>query len=217
MPRVRIAANEVQLDAVAWQSLRKHTQGILGEFRPLGAKQVNLRLNESEKESKLPVFIDWIALPSVSAKIANRSAEADIGKYRLGETTPSIVYNEGVAQAGKKIIERDWTCKQLLKEKRVESKLAVQKAGLMYQKFIGIIAGEKPSWRCVGLLTVSFEKKPKKVDLNEVENKMKKLASWPESPKSDPVKSEFVNYLEEVFILGGPFVKRAMNDTRKRS
>lgn len=217
MPKVRIAASQVQLDTVAWQNLRKHTKGILEGFKPLGAKQVNLRLNESEKESKLPVFIDWFAVPHVSAKIANRSAQADIGKYRLGETTPSIVYNEGVAQAGKKIIERDWTCKQLLKEKRVESKLAVQKAGLMYQKFIGIIAGEKPSWRCVGLLTVSFVKKPKKAVLNKVENKMKKLASWPESPKSDPVKSEFVNYLEEAFILGGPFVKRAMNDTQKRS
>jgi hypothetical protein len=207
MPKVKILANDVKLDDATWQGLRKHTERILKEFRPLGAKQMNLRLNESEKEAKLPVFIDWIALPSVSAKIAPRSPTDDMGKYRLGEATPSRVYNDGVAQAGKKIIERDWTCEQLLKEKRVESKLAVQKAGLMYQKFIGIIAGQKPNWRCVGLFTISFEKKPKKAALDEIEQNMKKLASWPENPKSDPVKSEFVNYLEEVFMLGGPLLK----------
>ena len=77
----------------------------------------------------------------------------------------------------------------------------------MYQKFIGVIAGEKAAWRCVGLLTISFEKKPKKAHLDEVEKKMRQLASWPENPKSDPVKSEFVNYLEQVFILGGPLLK----------
>lgn len=207
MPKVRIAANNVKLDDVTWKSLRKRTQDILDDFRPLGAKQVNLRLNQSEQEANLPVFIDWIALPSVSAKITKRSPEPDIGKYRLGETTPSKVYSEGVKRAGKKIIERDWTCDRLLKEKRVESKLAVQKAGLMYQKFIGIIAGEKAAWRCIGLLTISFEKRPKKAHLDKAEKKMKQLASWPENSKSDPVKSEFVNYLEGVFILGGPLLK----------
>ena len=207
MPKVKIVANDVQLDNATWNSLRKHTQDILDEFRPLGAKQVNLRLNESEQEAYLPVFIDWIALPSVSVKLAQRSRESDIGKYRLGEATPSRVYNDGLKQIGKKIIERDWTCENLLKEKRLESKLAVQKAGLMYQRFIGIIAGEKPNWRRVGLLTVSFEKKPKKAHLGEVEKTMKKLASWPENAKSDPVQSEFVKYLEEVFILGGPLLK----------
>jgi hypothetical protein len=207
MPKVKIVANDVQLDNATWNSLREHTQDILDDFRPLGAKQVNLRLNESEQEAYLPVFIDWIALPSVSVKLAQRSRESDIGKYRLGEATPSRVYNDGLKQIGKKIIERDWTCENLLKEKRLESKLAVQKAGLMYQRFIGIIAGEKPNWRRVGLLTVSFEKKPKKAHLGEVEKTMKKLASWPESARSDPVQSEFVKYLEEVFILGGPLLK----------
>lgn len=207
MPKVKIVANDVQLDDATWESLRKRTQDILDAFRPLGAKQINLRLNESEQEAYRPVFIDWIALPSVSAKLAKRSPESDIGKYRLGEATPSKVYDDGVKQIGKKIIERNWTCQNLLKEKRLESKLAVQKAGLMYQRFIGIIAGEKPSWRRVGLLTVSFEKKPKRAHLVEVEKKMKKLASWPENAKSDPVKSEFVKYLEEVFILGGPLLK----------
>jgi hypothetical protein len=205
--RVRIVANEMHLDDLMWQGLRERTQGILKDFRTHGARQVNLRLNESEQEQTRPVFIDWVALPSVTARIARRSLESDIGKYRLGEGTPSQVYKEGVALAGKKIIERDWKCKQLLREKRVESKLAVQKAGLMYQKFIGIIGGDPGKWRCVGLLTVSFEKKPKGVNLVKVEEKMKRLASWPDKPKSDPVKSDFVKYLEEVFVLGGPLVK----------
>ena len=104
MPKVKIVANDVQLDNATWNSLRKHTQDILDDFRPIGAKQVNLRLNESEQEAYLPVFIDWIALPSVSVKLAQRSPESDIGKYRLGEATPSRVYNDGLKQIGKKII-----------------------------------------------------------------------------------------------------------------
>jgi hypothetical protein len=207
VPRVRIVANEMHLDDFTWQGLRERTQGILKDFRTHGARQVNWRLNESEQEQARPVFIDWLALPSVTARIVRRSPESDIGKYRLGEGTPSEVYKQGVALAGKKIIERNWQCKELLREKRVESKLAVQKAGLMYQKFIGIIGGDPENWRCVGLLTVSFEKKPKRADLVKVEEKMKRLASWPEKPKSDPVKSDFVQYLEEVFVLGGPLVK----------
>lgn len=205
--RVRIVVNEMHLDDLTWQNLRDRTKGILKEFRTHGARQVNLRLNESEQEQTRPVFIDWVALPSITARIARRSLESDIGKYRLGEGTPSKVYDEGVAFAGKKIIERDWKCNELLREKRVESKLAVQKAGLMYQRFIGIIGGDRGNWRCVGLLTVSFEKRPKRADLDEVDKKMKRLASWPEKPKSDPVKSDFVKYLEAVFVLGGPLVK----------
>ena len=205
--RVRIVANEMHLDDLTWQGLRDRTQGILKQFRTHGARQVNWRLNESEQEQTRPVFIDWVALPSVTARIARRTLESDMGKYRLGEGTPSKVYEQGVALAGKKIIERDWNCKELLREKRVESKLAVQKAGLMYQRFIGIIGGDRGNWRCVGLLTVSFEKKPKRAELGKVEEKMKRLASWPEKPKSDPVKSDFVQYLEKVFVLGGPLVK----------
>ena len=73
MPKVRIEANNVKLDDVTWKSLRKRTQHILDDFRPLGAKQINLRLNQSEQEANLPVFIDWIALPSVLRQ--NRQAK----------------------------------------------------------------------------------------------------------------------------------------------
>lgn len=208
-PTVRVEPN-MQLDEETWRGLRAHTQEVLKDFQRLGAKQVNLRLNESEREDPLPVFLDWLALPGISAKIAKRSPQTDIGRYRLGETTPSKVYNDGIAQALKQIIERDWTCDLLLKEKRVESKLVVQKAGLMYQTFIGIIAEVNGNWRRVGLLTVSFEKKPKKADLDEVKKKLHNWASWPADPKSTPVKSKLVDYLEEVFILGGPLlIKRA--------
>lgn len=179
-----------------WEGIRSVTAAVLDEFRRLGAKQVNLRLNESGKEDKRPVFIDWVALPKVWSDLAKKSETKDLGKSRLGEGTPSKVYEEALKKAGKGIIERNWKLKQLLKEKRVESKLAVQKAGLMYQRFIGIIA----QGRCVGLLTVSFEKKPKK--LHEVDNKMKQWASWPGYPKS-----KLVSYMEENFIFGGPFVK----------
>jgi len=183
-----------------WEGIRKITESVLHELKFLGARQVNLRLNQSNNQEKRPVFIDWLALPHVYARIAKRCEEEDMGRCRLGEPTPSKVYDAGLATAGKRLIERDWEWKQLLKEKRVESKMAVQKAGLMYQRFIGIIAEESGTQRCAGLLTVSFERKPKK--LKEVDERMKKWASWPGHPKSPLVK-----YVEENFVLGGPLFK----------
>lgn len=183
-----------------WREVRQITESVLQEFRALGARQVNLRLNQSQNEEKLPIFIDWIALPSVTAGLANRCEEKDVGRWRLGEPTPSKVYDAGLAQAGRRLIERNWKVKRLLKEKRVESKLAVQKAGLMYQRFIGILAEEAGAKRRAGLLTVSFKNKPR--NLKEIDKRMKKWASWPGHPKSPLVK-----YMEENFVLGGPLFK----------
>jgi hypothetical protein len=182
-----------------WKGIREVTQTLLKEFEGLGAKQVNWRLNESGKSSKSPVFIDWLAVKNITDSLAKKSGVKDYGVYRLGDSLPSNVYDEGLDKAGKDIVERDWGCDQLLKEKRVESRLLVQKAGLMYQRFIGIIAEQEGSRRGVGLLTVSFEKKPS--TLEAVDAKMKQWASWPGNPKSG-----LVEYIEQNFVLGGPAV-----------
>ena len=206
MAKVEIGAGmetKKQLEA-KWEGIRGLTEAVLNDFQVLGAKQVNWRLNESHNEDKRPVFMDWLALPRVSDRLAKRrTADGDLGKSRLGETTPSEVYDAGLDRAGKGLIERNWKFKQLLKEKRVESKLLVPKAGLMYQRFIGIIAEEEGGRRRrAGLLTVSFEKKPKKQKLDEVDKRMKEWASWPGNPKS-----KLVTFIEDHFQLGGPFIK----------
>lgn len=182
-----------------WKDIREITQTILKEFEGLGAKQVNWRLNESGIGNKSPVFIDWLAVKDITDRLAKKSGVKDYGVYRLGDPLPSNVYNEALDRAGKDIVERDWGCDQLLEEKRVESRLLVQKAGLMYQRFIGIIAEQEGSRRGAGLLTVSFEKKPS--ILEAVNAKMKQWASWPGNSKSGLVK-----YIEQNIVLGGPVV-----------
>jgi len=184
----------------SWQGIRSLTQAVLEDFKRLGAKQLNLRLNESNSEEKRPVFIDWIAVKPIAERLARKSGVGDYGEFRLGDTIPSRVYEEALSGAGRKIIERNWKSDVLFKEKRVESRLMVQKAGLMYQRFIAIVGGAGDQRRAVGLLSLGFEKKPKKLDA--IDDKMKQWASWPGFPKSPLVK-----FAEENFTVGGPFLK----------
>jgi|GEM_PF-1510661 len=184
-----------------WQSVRELTEKVLADFSRLGAKQLNLRLNESNTEEKRPVFIDWIALKQVSDRLGRKSSLSDDwGRSRLGDTVPSRVYEEALSGAGRKIVERNWKSAEIFKEKRVESRMMVQKAGLMYQKFIALIGGDGDQRRCVGLLSLAFESRPKKS--GAVDAKMKEWASWPGFPKSD-----LVRFAEEHFDVGGPFLK----------
>jgi hypothetical protein len=186
-----------------WQIIRVVMVKVLKDLQGLGAMQVNLRLNASNKEDRLPVFIDWLGADSVVNKLGAQSgipgAEKDWGLYRLGDGLFSTVYIDAVDKVLKGIVEREWTPETLKKEKKTESQLLIQKASLNYQKFIGIVAGSKR--RCVGTLTVSFEKKPNVKKLPDIDDKMKQWASWP--PK---LKSELVQKIESNFVLGGPFI-----------
>jgi hypothetical protein len=202
--KVRVKANITPSQwGTAWNGMRNITRSVLAEFRPLGAKQVNLRLNASGTESKLPVFIDWVAVKEVTDSLTDKSGIRDYGKYRFGDPIPSTVYDQAVDKVGKGIVRRDWECNRLFREKRVQSRLLVQKAGLMYQQFIGIIAEQKGRRRCVGILTVSFRQKPRK--LNDVDAKMREWASWPKNPRSKGYrKSKLVEYIEQRVVVGGP-------------
>lgn len=202
--KVSVAAREPSKQLKEkWQIIRAVMRNVLKDFQGLGAMQVNLRLNASNKEDRLPVFIDWLGADSVVNKLVAQSgipgAEKDWGLYRLGDGLFSTVYLDAVDKVLKGIVEREWTPETLKKEKKTESQLLIQKASLNYQKFIGIVAGSKR--RCVGTLTVSFEKKPNVEKLPEIDDKMKQWASWPPKPKS-----ELVQKIESNFVLGGPFL-----------
>jgi hypothetical protein len=188
-----------------WIGLRQVTQTVLEELERFGAKQVNLRLNESGQRDKRPVFIDWVAVRGVTDRLAKKSGISDYGEYRFGDSVPSKVYSQALDEAGRKVIERDWDWQRLCKEKRVESRLLVQKAGLMHQKFIGIIAEQAGKRRCVGTLTVSFAKRPRQE--HDVKPKMKQWAAWPKNLKSkECIKSRLVKYIENHIALGGPVI-----------
>lgn len=195
---------KVQELGPSWSAIRSLTARVLEDFRRLGAKQLNLRLNESNSEEKRPVFVDWVAVKPISDLLMQKSGidVATWGEFRLGDTVPSRVYDEALLAAGRRVIERDWS-EGDFREKRVESKLMVQKAGLMYQRFIAIIGGDEGARRSVGLISIAFPTKPNKKKINAIDAKMKEWASWPGFPKS-----ELVRFAEEHFAVGGPFLKQ---------
>lgn len=165
-----------------------------------GVRQVNLRLNESDTTNKLPVFIDWVGVQDVIVLLTRNGQLSDPGLYRFGDKIPSVVYNQTVDSALQNIPARDWTDPKTLSEKRPESKLLAPKVGATYQKFIGIIAGDRNNQRrCVGILTVGFSHEPNPVQ--QVEDEMRRVASWPPNYKSRLVQS-----IEQNFIVGGPLV-----------
>jgi hypothetical protein len=205
--RVKVQANIRPEDwGTTWFGVRSITESVLEDLKPLGAKQVNLRLNKSGDPGKHPFFIDWVAVKTVTDKLIKRSGVKDYGKYRFGDPIPSKVYEETLDKVRERlIVERDWNWNRLFREKRVESRLLVQKAGLMHQRLIGIIAEQRGTRRCVGTLTVSFKSKPGKP--RDVNAKMKQWASWPKSVNSkECLKSKLVEYIEEHVVLGGPRV-----------
>lgn len=205
--KVKVQADITPEDwGAVWFGMRSVTESVLEDFKRLGAKQINLRLNKSADAEKRPFFIDWVAVKAITDKLANRSGVKDYGRYRFGDPIPSRVYEEALNKVRERhIVERDWNCNRLFKEKRVESRLLVQKAGLMHQRLIGIIAEQEGTRRCVGTLTVSFIKKPAKP--KDVNAKMKQWASWPKSPNSkERLKSKLVDYIEQHVVLGGPRV-----------
>jgi hypothetical protein len=187
-----------------WEDIDKGMRTILEkEFGAFGAKQLNLRLNESGAEKPSPVWIDWVGLPAIETKLQEQSTslkKQSPGDLRLGDTTPAKLYDDAFNNAPKKVEERDW-CSQsghLLAEKKVESKLLAQKAGIMYQTTIGIIAQQDKKRLCVGTFAVGFEKKPNAGTLKKVQVKMKELAKWSQNSKSS-----LVDVIENHFVLGG--------------
>jgi hypothetical protein len=176
--------------------IREIMENILCDLEKFQAKQVNLRLNRSEKEEYLPYFIDWVGVKGLVS--VRSSAELDPGLFRFGDNVPSVVYNATVDAAPKTLVDRDWT--QGIGEKQADSKVLAQKAKLTYQKFIGIIAKDgKNKTRCVGTLTAGFKNKPNDSEAAKIDEEMKKIASWPSFPES-----KLVTWIQDNLVLGGP-------------
>jgi hypothetical protein len=162
--------------------------------------QVNLRLNKSGTEERLPYFIDWVGVEDV-IRILKRDETRDIdpGLLRFGDNTPSLVNQEALDGALKTIINKDWKTRGF-SEKRPESRVLAQKANVMYQKIIGIIAKDQSEskTRCVGTFTAGLKEEPK--ETAKIDEELKRIAGW-----TTPPASELVRWIEQNLVLGGPF------------
>jgi hypothetical protein len=160
------------------------------------AMQINLRLNKSGTDDKLPYFIDWVGVEDVLDILKRDERELDPGLLRFGDDTPSQVNQEALDGAPNTVINRDWT--KGMSEKRPESKVLAPKAGVTYQKIIGIIADDKSinKKRCVGTFTAGFLKKPDDAREKQIDEELKDIATSPASP--------LVKWIEDNLVVGGP-------------
>jgi hypothetical protein len=162
------------------------------------AEIVNMRLNRTGKANAAPVFVGWVE----SERIKNlrlQSNEPDPGFCRLGDTVAAREYeetlNRTVRDQKPAILDRDW-CDRL-HEKSPEQKALVPRAGVMYQKLIGIVVDQGGVRHCVGTLNFGF-RKPTDAERSSVERVLKDLAEGEKSYISRYLKAEFD------FEFGGP-------------
>jgi hypothetical protein len=179
--------------------IRKRMEAFRDDLKSFGVVHVNFRLNESETEKKVPFFVDWVGTAEAHSALSSQGLTLAQSGHRAGDPIRSAVYEEAVGPAPK-IIDRDWCAPGKLKEKAAQSQLLGQRAGAMYQMFIGIKASQDGKNRCVGLLTAGF---PQKLDKTrkQVEDKLKEWAGWTKTQK------DLVSYIAANFSLGGPIVK----------
>jgi len=172
----------------------------------VGASQVSIRLNESNRNGSDPgagsPFFDFsyfVGSVQDSVLTAQRRALTipDPGLYRFGDNVTSKEIREAVARAvsgsSNLFANRGWPDIASSQKKGMGSKGMGRESGLTLQKYIGIkIAG-----RCVGTLGVSFSDPPPS-NMQAVEAKIIGWAREPASPAT------FLNYLKNTFNLWGP-------------
>ncbi|HEY3305528.1 MAG TPA: hypothetical protein VGL70_18550 [Candidatus Binatia bacterium] len=166
-------------------------------LKEAGAKQANLRLNESAEEGPHPFFVGWVGDKDVEKKIRDRN-DPDPGLYRFGDDNYATVYKDTISDRRWAIQNRDW-CRNLA-EKSMTAKGIAPKSGVMYQKFIGILVKNGSKRRCVGTLALGFASRPSGRTHSKVEKIMK---SWARDPRL-----KLVQFLRDNFELGGPISSR---------
>jgi hypothetical protein len=172
----------------------------------VGASQVSMRLNESNRNGSDPgagsPFFDFsyfVGSVQDSVTTANRRALniPDPGLYRFGDNVTSKEIREAVAKtvsgSSNLFANRGWPDISSSQKKGMGSKGMGRESGLKFQKYIGIKIGG----RCVGTLGVSFID-PLPSNMQAVEAKIVGWAREPASPAT------LLNYLTITFNLWGP-------------
>lgn len=178
---------DITLDAFG--AIRGHLLEIL---KVTGAAVVNVRLNKTGIAAPAPVFVGWVEDDTLKKRRGGRN-EPDPGFSRLGDTITSQEYTDTLAAQGT-ILERDWCVS--LDQKSPDQKALLPRAGVMYQKLIGIIVQEGSVRRCVGALNVGFRRRP---DAQTMQKAEKLIRHWAQDQGSKLVAS-----LKQNFEFGGP-------------
>jgi hypothetical protein len=157
-------------------------------------KEVHMRLNVSDTDQSLSVFVGWVEDEELKRRRIAKN-EPDPGLYRFGDTAGSLIYECCVrTHKADHFEERDW--RSQLQEKRPEEKALAAKAGLMYQRAYGIMIADGSDCHCVGTLNVGFFQKPPDRVLEKVHHKMREWAQQPGKPLLAILKADYE--------LGGP-------------
>ena len=163
-----------------------------------GSNQVIMRLNKTGERNPHPVFVGWVQDDAlVKTRTQNDKNQPDPGLFRFGDTNYSKVYHETVYSGRGVIKERSW--EQSDAEKDDHAKSLGPKAGVQYQRYIGIAVGDGKSRRCVGTVSVGFFRKPNTVRIKKRIDPV--LRSWAVGADSDLIK-----LLKNNFAVGGPSV-----------
>jgi len=176
----------------------------------LGASQVSMRLNESQRTGDAPLGDDrYFHFSYFVGSVQNETTQAerkaqlipDPGLYRFGDNVTSKEIREAVgkAVAGSQsdlFATRGWLPgteeAESRKKKGMGSRGMGREAGLKLQKYIGI----KVDDRCVGTLGVSFTVAP--TNIGTVEDQ---IIGWAREPGTP---STLIDYLSNNFYLWGP-------------
>lgn len=158
-----------------------------------GADIVNMRLNSTDIDRPAPVFVGWVESDRIKEIRAQRN-EPDPGLYRFGDTVAAREYDETLNAKGA-MKERDWTVE--VTKKSGEQKALVLKAGVVYQKLIGIVVHQGNGRRCVGTLNFGFSGTPDQAR-QKAERVNNVIENWAREG------SDLVKFLKSNFELGGP-------------
>lgn len=177
----------------------------------VGASQVSMRLNESQRNNDAPFgddryfhFSYFVGSMQDAATRDTRKAKQipDPGLYRFGDNVTSKEIREAVGKAvvgspSNLFATRGWEpntsqFSESQTKKGMGSRGMGRESGLQLQKYIGI----KVDGRCVGTVGVSFATVPANIETLE-----DKLKGWVREPG---IPNTLIDYLRNNFNLWGP-------------
>ena len=194
------------------------------------AKELHMRLNESEKPWPLPVFVGWYEAAPEKIEDNKRMQfnHPHPALWRFGDDVLSEVYAEAINFADKEgdsaFQYRDWSTE--MEEKRAGERATDPKAGNLYQTCLAfVVDNEKPRVigkdeagtfrRAVGTLVLGFSENPGVDVLNKAHPIMREWALEKVS-KTEPRRGELIAWLKQEFDLGGPLLRATPNNLDNR-
>ena len=198
-------------EGISIDEFRDITNLLTSILSDVGASQVSMRLNESQRNNDAPFGDDRYfhfsyfvgSVQDAATKNARKAKQIpDPGLYRFGDNVTSKEIREAVGKAvagssSNLFASRGWEpntsqYSDSQTKKGMGSRGMGRESGLQLQKYIGI----KVDGRCVGTLGVSFATTP--ANIQATEDKLKDWVREPGTPNT------LITYLHNTFNLWGP-------------